>query len=355
MRQVPLECNINIAVKGPLWVEVANQEHLFTAMLISHSGSTCFITINISDSISNQLGLLVPSLISQAKIVSDQEFYKHQDDSILEIGNLCIYLPFFGHFMLHILVRVLAISMLFAYFQEYAILFILMSLLLNLCVIAFSSMGSEFRQSYSVLHIITRFILYLRLAIVLVIAPAAPGTLSTHKLIIRWSCLAMALTLTVTTLTLNLLSSYDVIPMNPAMMRFNTTDSFISSAMEPLHPNIMSKGALTFIGIAVLVNLMSGIFGTVWKCACAHKLQASLDSVVQHFTKQGQRCWVYIKHLCGNEIKEETDPEEGIELNEKEVSKSESELELVIDKIIDGVLKEVIVRTMTRGEEEETV
>ena len=40
---------------------------------------------------------------------------------------------------------------------------------------------------------------------------------------------------------------------------------------------------------------------------------------------------------------------------EKEVSKSENELELVIDKIIDGVLEEVIVRSMTGGEEEETV
>ena len=33
----PLEGDINIAVNGPFWVEVANQEHPFTAMLISRS------------------------------------------------------------------------------------------------------------------------------------------------------------------------------------------------------------------------------------------------------------------------------------------------------------------------------
>ena len=43
MRQVPLECDINIAVSGPFWVEVANPEHPFTAMLISHSRGTCLI------------------------------------------------------------------------------------------------------------------------------------------------------------------------------------------------------------------------------------------------------------------------------------------------------------------------
>ena len=43
MRQVPLEHDINIAVNGPFWVEVANQEHPFTAMLISRSRGTCLI------------------------------------------------------------------------------------------------------------------------------------------------------------------------------------------------------------------------------------------------------------------------------------------------------------------------
>ena len=37
MRLVPLERDINIDVNGPLWVEVANPEHRFTAMLISRS------------------------------------------------------------------------------------------------------------------------------------------------------------------------------------------------------------------------------------------------------------------------------------------------------------------------------
>ena len=40
-RQVPLERDINIAVDGPFWVEVANPEHQFTAMLISHSRGIC--------------------------------------------------------------------------------------------------------------------------------------------------------------------------------------------------------------------------------------------------------------------------------------------------------------------------
>ena len=41
MRQVPLERDINIAINGPFWVEVANPEHPFTAMLISRSRDTC--------------------------------------------------------------------------------------------------------------------------------------------------------------------------------------------------------------------------------------------------------------------------------------------------------------------------
>ena len=35
MRYVPLESDINIAVNGPFWVEVANPEHPIMAMLIS--------------------------------------------------------------------------------------------------------------------------------------------------------------------------------------------------------------------------------------------------------------------------------------------------------------------------------
>ena len=43
MRQVPLERDVNIASNGPFWVEVANQEHPFTAMLISRSRGTYLI------------------------------------------------------------------------------------------------------------------------------------------------------------------------------------------------------------------------------------------------------------------------------------------------------------------------
>ena len=43
MDAVPLECDINIAVYGPFWVEVANPEHPFTAMLITRSRGTCLI------------------------------------------------------------------------------------------------------------------------------------------------------------------------------------------------------------------------------------------------------------------------------------------------------------------------
>ena len=47
MRQVPLECDINIAVNGPFWVEVMNPEHLFMAMLISCSIGTSLIEIEV--------------------------------------------------------------------------------------------------------------------------------------------------------------------------------------------------------------------------------------------------------------------------------------------------------------------
>ena len=41
MRQVPLERDINI--NGHFWVEVANPENPFTAMLILRSRGTCLI------------------------------------------------------------------------------------------------------------------------------------------------------------------------------------------------------------------------------------------------------------------------------------------------------------------------
>ena len=47
MRQVPLEHDINIAVNGPFWVEVANPEHPFMAMLKSRSCGTCLIVTQV--------------------------------------------------------------------------------------------------------------------------------------------------------------------------------------------------------------------------------------------------------------------------------------------------------------------
>ena len=38
-----VERDINIALKGPFWVEVGNPEHPFAAMLISRSIGTCLI------------------------------------------------------------------------------------------------------------------------------------------------------------------------------------------------------------------------------------------------------------------------------------------------------------------------
>ena len=49
MRQVPPERDINIAINGPFWVEVANPEHPFTAMLISRSRGTCLIGMHPYD------------------------------------------------------------------------------------------------------------------------------------------------------------------------------------------------------------------------------------------------------------------------------------------------------------------
>ena len=51
MRQVPLERDINIAINGPFWVEVANPEHPFTAMLISYSRGTCLIVLHRGNSV----------------------------------------------------------------------------------------------------------------------------------------------------------------------------------------------------------------------------------------------------------------------------------------------------------------
>ena len=48
MGQVPLERDINIAVNGSFWVEVANTEHPFTAMLIPRSRGTCLNEVSAS-------------------------------------------------------------------------------------------------------------------------------------------------------------------------------------------------------------------------------------------------------------------------------------------------------------------
>ena len=44
MGKVPLKRDINIAANDPFWVEVAKQEHPFTAMITSHSRGTCLIS-----------------------------------------------------------------------------------------------------------------------------------------------------------------------------------------------------------------------------------------------------------------------------------------------------------------------
>ena len=43
MREVPLERDSTIAINGAFWVEVANPEHPFTAILTSRSRGTCLI------------------------------------------------------------------------------------------------------------------------------------------------------------------------------------------------------------------------------------------------------------------------------------------------------------------------
>ena len=40
---MPLERDVKISINGPFWVEVANPEHPFMAMLISRSRVTCLI------------------------------------------------------------------------------------------------------------------------------------------------------------------------------------------------------------------------------------------------------------------------------------------------------------------------
>ena len=53
---MPLECDINIAINCTFWVEVANPEHPFTAMLISHYRGTCLIGRSFKGTV--QLGCL---------------------------------------------------------------------------------------------------------------------------------------------------------------------------------------------------------------------------------------------------------------------------------------------------------
>ena len=49
--QMPLERAIYIAVNGPFWVEVANPEHPFMAIMISRSRGTCLIEVQVDGKI----------------------------------------------------------------------------------------------------------------------------------------------------------------------------------------------------------------------------------------------------------------------------------------------------------------
>ena len=79
---MPLECDINIVVNGPFWVEVANPEHPFTAMLISRSRGYCLIALAT---------LFVPLAATNAPTWADgriREFSKATSVSMLSYSEL---------------------------------------------------------------------------------------------------------------------------------------------------------------------------------------------------------------------------------------------------------------------------
>ena len=73
MRHVPLERDINIAINDPFWVEVANPEHPFAAMLISRSKAKAA-----------RLAILSPEFVDSGKLklhLAIRNFFRLSENS----------------------------------------------------------------------------------------------------------------------------------------------------------------------------------------------------------------------------------------------------------------------------------
>ena len=71
----------------------------------------------------NQIGAIVPSLISLAKQFSHDQFYD-VTQTVPGFDNVCLWLPSLIYYSLHVALRLFSCALLYAYFPYYATIFI---------------------------------------------------------------------------------------------------------------------------------------------------------------------------------------------------------------------------------------
>ena len=79
------------------------------------------------------MGLLIPAMLGQAQAISEDYLYDVKR-ATLGFDTICLWIPPFSYFSVHVLVRAIPNALLLAYFQEKAIAIIIVQLISNLLI-----------------------------------------------------------------------------------------------------------------------------------------------------------------------------------------------------------------------------
>ena len=233
------------------------------------------------------MGLLIPKMLGHAKALSED--YLHQvKKKTLGLDAICLWIPPFSYYLLHVPVRIIPVALLFAYFQGNALALILAQLICNLLIryMLFES-GVLTMDAYHAMSSI--------------VAPTSFGANDETEVrqFRRWNCLTYAANLTLVTMTLNLLSEHDVISMNPAMAmealrnhHYGNNNNTMGPD-EPMSQKVMAVGSLFAIVASALLSVLSGIFA-YHRCSCVEGMQEPLNEKVLVLEK------IFIECGCKN-------------------------------------------------------
>ena len=77
------------------------------------------------------MGLLIPKMLGHARDLSEDYLYQVKKKT-LGLDAICLWIPPFFYYLLHVPVRLIPCALLFAYFQGNALAIILAQLICNL-------------------------------------------------------------------------------------------------------------------------------------------------------------------------------------------------------------------------------